>query len=749
MQRCARRGVDGRSLTEVARVGAVALVASFLAIVAVTLGPLPVGAGSPEVVACSAGQLSAAQLNSVFASPGVGGGAGYAGGDYQHVYPLPDGRFLWLFQDVFFSADDDLRDSLTAAAHNAGLVQQGNCWSVLGGPNMQNYIGSSLTTPLRHWFWPLDGDIGADGALWVFMVEMSNPRGTGADYGAVPVGTWVARIDTTTLAVLSFTPAPDAGTRLFGWSITSDDTYSYLYGHCYRQFVHNVNSVAQFDATCMPHTYLARVPKGRFDLTPEYWIGGTWGSAASARPLMTRGAANPMDVERFGDTYVSVTKIDDWWGAWVYVDKAPNPWGPWENDQARFIVNERKCSQCGIYHAHLMPYLDQGALVVSWSNGGPFNLWQANAFLYRPSFVTMPLPTFRADAPVAGLHLQPRTPVRAIDTRVTHQRMTGGSMLTVPLAGYAAAGAVGVVATLTAVDPARTGYLTAWPCGARMPWASVLNTTAGRNTPNGVHVRIDPQQRLCIYSSVDTDVIVDVTGSYLPSATAGLHVVPATRVADTRGGTPLAKAAVLQAQVGGVAGVPGAPAAVTVTVSAVAPAGKGWLTVWPCGQAMPLASTVNFYAGDEVANSATVPLGPGGLLCVYTSAVTHVVVDVAGWWDAAGLPARMDDAVRALETRTGPRPPAGATVGVDLTGLVPGGTSAVIANVTTVQPGATGPVVAWDCAAAGDGLTTVAGTSMNRAALAAVALGDAGDGAGVCLTTSVPSHLLVDVMVTF
>lgn len=73
----------------------------------------------------------------------------------------------------------------------------------------------------------------------------------------------------------------------------------------------------------------------------------------------------------------------------------------------------------------------------------------------------------------------------------------------------------------------------------------------------------------------------------------------------------------------------------------------------------------------------------------------------------------------------------------------------MIANVTTVQPGATGPVVAWDCAAAGDGLTTVAGTSMNRAALAAVALGDAGDGAGVCLTTSVPSHLLVDVMVTF
>jgi len=150
-----------------------------------------------------------------------------------------------------------------------------------------------------------------------------------------------------------------------------------------------------------------------------------------------------------------------------------------------------------------------------------------------------------------------------------------------------------------------------------------------------------------------------------------------------------------------------------------------------------------------VANSATVPLGAGGSLCVYTSAATHVVVDVAGWWDANGLPGRMADAVRALETRTGPRPGAGTTVDVSLVGHVPAGTSAVIANLTTVQPVATGPVVAWDCAAAGDGLTTLAGTVMNRAAVAAVGLGDTGAGAGVCLTTSVSSHLLVDVMVTF
>jgi len=710
---------------------------------------------APELAAaavCTPAQLTAAELNGVWANPNIGAAAGVtgvAGGDYQHVYPLPDGRFLWLLQDVFFSADDDLRNSLGAAAHNAGLVQSGACWSVLGGPNMQNYIGSAQTTALRHWFWPMDGEIGADGALWVFMAEMNNPRGTGAAYGAVPVGTWVARIDPATLAVLSFTRAPDAGTRLFGWSVTSDDQYSYLYGHCYRQFVNNVNSTAQFDSACMPHTYLARVPKGRFDLTPEYWTGGTWGGAASARPLMTRGAANPMDVQRFGDTWVNVTKIDDWWGAWVYVDKAPNPWGPWEQDQARWIVGERKCGQCGIYHAHLLPYLENGSLVVSWSNGAPLSLWHANAALYRPSFVTMPLPTFRTDAPVDGLHLEPRTPVRAIDTRQTGQRVRGGAMLTVPLAGYVAAGAVGAVATVTAVNPAATGYLTAWPCGARMPWASVLNTTQGRNTPNSVHVRLDPQQRLCVYASVDTDVLVDVTGSYHAAATAGLHVVPPTRVANTTmsPGAPLAAGSTMVVVVADTAGVPAAGVdAVTLTVSVSAAAAKGWVTVWPCGQAMPVASTVNYVAGDSVANSATVPLGAAGAVCVYTSASTHLAVDVAGWWDEAGLPARMAVSQRALETRTGPKPGAGSVVPVALADLVPSGATAVIANITTVQPGATGAVQAWDCTTAGDGVTVVAGSGVNRAGVAAVALSAESN---VCLTTAVAAHLLLDVMVTF
>ena len=357
--------------------------------------------------------------------------------------------------------------------------------------------------------------------------------------------------------------------------MTSDENFSYLYGHCYRQFIHQVDSVGQFDAACMPHTYLARVPKGRFDLMPQYRTALGWsGNAFAATPLMTRGAANPMSVQKFGDLYVNVTKIDDWWGAWVYVDKSPNPWGPWEAAESISIVNDRKCSQCGIYHAELLPSLTaDGKMVLSWSNGAPFHLWQANAFLYRPSFRAVTLPTYRTDASLGDAGMQPRTPVRALDTRQTAQRVRTGTMVKVPLAGKVAAGAVGVVANVTAVNPAYSGFLTAWPCGARMPTASVLNFQGSRNTANAVHTRLGPAQELCIMSSVDADVLVDVAGSYVPAGAAELHPLAPARIADT-GGTRLAANGTLVVPVAGVGGVPTSGAqAVTVTVTASTPGG--------------------------------------------------------------------------------------------------------------------------------------------------------------------------------
>ena len=90
------------------------------------------------------------------------------------------------------------------------------------------------------------------------------------------------------------------------------------------------------------------------------WNGSGWSAnAGSAVPVFTRGAANPMSVQFFGDVFVSVTKADDWWGTVIYVDRAPSPQGPWTTVQSINVLNDRKCSNnCGNYSAFLMPWLD-------------------------------------------------------------------------------------------------------------------------------------------------------------------------------------------------------------------------------------------------------------------------------------------------------------------------------------------------------------------------------------------------------
>src|SRR5688500_4166176 len=66
----------------------------------------PVGASA---MGCAPSPVGGDELNAAFSRPGLGARAdqeGYGGGDYQHAYGLPDGRVLWLFQDLHFSNDE-------------------------------------------------------------------------------------------------------------------------------------------------------------------------------------------------------------------------------------------------------------------------------------------------------------------------------------------------------------------------------------------------------------------------------------------------------------------------------------------------------------------------------------------------------------------------------------------------------------------------------------------------------------------
>ncbi|WP_198037698.1 hypothetical protein, partial [Streptacidiphilus jeojiense] len=68
----------------------------------------------------------------------------------------------------------------------------------------------------------------------------------------------------------------------------------------------------------------------------------------------------------------------------------------------------------------------------------------------------------------------------------------------------------------------------------------------------------------------------------------------------------------MRLQVAGVAGVPSSGVtAVAMNVTAVAPVGAGYVTVFPDGQSRPTVSNLNFAAGQTIPNLVMVPVVDG------------------------------------------------------------------------------------------------------------------------------------------
>ena len=88
--------------------------------------------------------------------------------------------------------------------------------------------------------------------------------------------------------------------------------------------------------------------------------------------------------------------------------------------------------------------------------------------------------------------------------------MRAGQSLVVELSGPPSTEA-GIV-NLTAVDPAGSGFVALYPCGSVVPTVSNLNVVRGAVVANRAVVSTAGTSRLCLFSSVDTDVVIDVEG---------------------------------------------------------------------------------------------------------------------------------------------------------------------------------------------------------------------------------------------
>jgi hypothetical protein len=144
------------------------------------------------------------------------------------------------------------------------------------------------------------------------------------------------------------------------------------------------------------------------------------------------------------------------------------------------------------------------------------------------------------------------------------------------------------------------------------------------------------------------------------------------RLVDTRGngfggpfGPPSMVATVPRDfSVAGNCGIPASAQAVSMNIAVTNTAALGFLSVWPGGapQPVPLVASMNYSAGQTIANAVIAPLGATGAVTVYARQNLDLIIDVNGYFDtgAAGPtgPTGADGAPGA-DGATGPAGPDG------------------------------------------------------------------------------------------
>src|SRR5438445_730260 len=251
--------------------------------------------------------------------------------------------------------------------------------------------------------------------------------------------------------------------------------------------------------------------------------------------------------------------------------------------------------------------------------------------------------SYAAAPPVPGVYTAV-TPVRLLDTRTNGTTLGGGGSLNLTVGGVPG-NATAVVLNITATNISTAGFFTVFPTGFGRPTASNLNWSAHETVPNLVTAGLGGAGRVTMYNGVGSaDAVVDLEGYYATSAggSAG-EFVPVTpaRITDTRSGSGQANAGMqlgptgtLDVQSTGAAGIPATGgAAVWANVTAVGPTAASDLVVWPDGTSAPVASDLNFVAGQAVPNLVIVKLSAGGKIDVRNDfGSTSVIVDLVGWY---------------------------------------------------------------------------------------------------------------------
>lgn len=331
----------------------------------------------------------------------------------------------------------------------------------------------------------------------------------------------------------------------------------------------------------------------------------------------------------------------------------------------------------------------------------------------------------------------PISPRRMLDTRRSGVSTGDEGVASVDLSSVVDDDVTAIAINLTTTGTSRGGFFTAFDCATNRPDVSHLNHAAQQDRGGFAIVPMPRSRELCVYSYADSHVIVDLQGSFSP--TASLQFAPLTpkRILDTRRTGRATAGDSLRVEIAQDV------TAASVTLTVVGADEPGFLTAYPCMSSPPDVSNVNYLVGEPVAGSAYVPLASGDL-CIYTSTSVDVIVDLTGTFsETAPLRYTSVQPRRLLDTRSGiggwsPIHARNARVDVP---AAPPNAAAVTGTFTIVEPLNQAFLIAEPCGSTTD--TSVVNSTAGGilANTSTVALSDG----SLCITASQPTHTLFDV----
>jgi hypothetical protein len=248
---------------------------------------------------------------------------------------------------------------------------------------------------------------------------------------------------------------------------------------------------------------------------------------------------------------------------------------------------------------------------------------------FAPDFESVP----------GGSRFRPQNPLRVLDTRDTQTPLRPQQPISVGVTKDPNVTAVALNVTVAGAQ--SFGYVTVYPPNEAAPLASNLNYAPGDVVPNLVVAKVVGGQ-VNIVTDGSTDIVVDVVGEFTSDRSTGAgRFVPRSpeRKFDTRQPgqcPPLQGGGVCDLGIVGQIGLyPLEVSGLVFNATVTNTTADSYLTFWPSALPRPLASNLNWRAGETRPN--LVMMGPDvwGFDTAFNAfGSTDLIVDVAGWFTA-------------------------------------------------------------------------------------------------------------------